>query len=109
MKIDVLLGRRKLIRLKPIKKIISNTQAEFCTHDSFYKNLALKVRQANFSNCPRKCYDYSLPLVKQYNIPICNETFEGEKECSNSVLDANLEGLEKDWNKKPCSILLAFY
>ena len=105
MKIDVLLGRRKLIRLKPIKKIISNTQAEFCTHDSFYKNLALKVRQANFSNCPRKCYDYSLPLVKQYNIPICNETFEGEKECSNSVLDANLEGLEKNWNKKPCSIL----
>ena len=56
MKIDVLLGRRKLIRLKLIKKIISNTQAEIWTHDSFYKNLALKVRQANFSNCPTLCH-----------------------------------------------------
>ena len=105
MKIDVLLGRRKLIRLKPIKKIISNTQAEFCSHDSFYENLALILRQANFSTCPRKCYDYSLPLMKQYNIPICNETFGGEKNCSRSIIQANLRRLEQNWNKKPCSIL----
>ena len=63
------------------------------------------IGQSNFSTCPRKCYAYSLPLMKEYNIPICNETFEGEKECSKSILNANLHGLEQNWIKKPCSSL----